>query len=80
MKTHHVKSLGTQSGGYYVKNKNLTYARQLSEAYSFWHSQRHTLFHYGDIYGTIDTTRELKTKEEANEIIHQALMVYKNAW
>lgn len=65
----------TDRGGFKLKNGKLTYAKQICEAYSFWQAQRHTIFHYGVLLGKTDSTREIKSKREANEIIHQALMV-----
>lgn len=67
----------SEDGAFRLKNTRLRHASEICEAYTFWHSQRHTLFHYGNLIGKIDTTRELKTKAEANEIIQRALMIVK---
>lgn len=41
----------------------------IEECYNFYCSSRHTLFHYGDIIGSTDSTRIIESKHEADEII-----------
>lgn len=45
----------------------------LEECYNFYNATRHTIFHYGDILGTTDSTRLVKTKKEADELIKECL-------
>lgn len=41
----------------------------IEKCYNYYKSQRDTIFHSGDIMGTVDNTRFINTKEEADEII-----------
>lgn len=41
--------------------------------YNYYKSQRDTLFHFGELVGSADTTRFLENKDEANEIINKCL-------
>ena len=68
----------SDKGAFILKNPKLAYAKEICEAYSFWNAQRHTIFHYGQLFGKIDSTRELKTKADANEIIQRSLMIVNN--
>jgi ribonuclease HI len=45
----------------------------LEECYNFYNATRHTIFHYGDILGTTDSTRLIGTKKEADELIKECL-------
>jgi ribonuclease HI len=45
----------------------------LEECYNFYNSTRHTIFHFGDILGTTDSTRLIRTKKEADELIKECL-------
>lgn len=47
--------------------------QRLEKYYNFYHATRHTIFHFGDIIGSTDTTRLVETKEEANDIINECL-------
>ena len=48
----------------------------LIRCYTFFHAQRHTMFHWDNpIAGTTDTTRILKTAEEAHPIIRDAIVL-----
>lgn len=49
-----------------IKNKLVKY-------YSYYHANRHTIFHFGEIMGSTDSTRMIETKEEADEIIKQCI-------
>lgn len=45
----------------------------LSEAYMFFRKNRHTLFHWDDPTASIDTTRVLRTAEEAHTLIRDSI-------
>jgi ribonuclease HI len=45
----------------------------LEECYNFYNATRHTIFHYGDILGATDSTRLIRTKKEADELINECL-------
>lgn len=47
--------------------------QKVEDAYKFFNQQRHTIFHFGDITGTVDDTRIISSYEEANEIIQKSL-------
>jgi len=61
-----------------LKNRRLKFAKEISCGYNQLFKHRHTLFHYGEICSSIDTTRMLKTKDEANEIIVETLAIMQN--
>lgn len=42
---------------------------QIEECYNLYNSQRHTLFHFGDLMGQTDSTRIISQKAEADEIM-----------
>lgn len=46
---------------------------KIEKCYNYYKSQRDTVFHFGDIIGTMDNTRFIETKEEADEIIKTCL-------
>lgn len=58
---HHSKCSGTDEIDY------------LSKAYTFYYKQRHELSHWDWPFGSVDTTRVVESKEEADEIIKEAL-------
>lgn len=41
----------------------------IENCYNYYKSQRDTVFHFGDIFGSVDNTRFILTKDEADEII-----------
>lgn len=46
---------------------------QIEKCYNYYKAERDTLFHFGDILGSVDITRILNTKDEANEIIQKCI-------
>jgi len=61
---------------YYLPEKRIDDAvikEQLEECYNYYYITRHTLFHFGDIIGTTDSTRFIDTKKEADEQIKKCL-------
>lgn len=46
---------------------------KIETCYNFFHANRHTLFHFGDVIGESDTTRIIENKKEADEIIKKCL-------
>jgi hypothetical protein len=50
----------------------------LEACYNFYNSTRHTIFHFGDILGTADSTRIIGTKTEADELIKECLRLMAN--
>lgn len=46
---------------------------QIEKCYNYYKAERDTLFHFGDIFGSVDTTRLVNTKDEANEIIQKCI-------
>ena len=42
---------------------------QIEKCYNYYKAVRDTVFHFGDIIGSTDSTRILETKAEADEII-----------
>ena len=63
------------SGGYVFtgKVKEKAKKKSIEICYNYYKSQRDTLVHYGDVMGSIDNTRFIDTKEEADEIIQKCL-------
>lgn len=58
--------------GDYIYTASLTDTRQKSQiekCYNYYKAVRDTVFHFGDIMGSTDSTRMLETKAEADEII-----------
>ena len=58
--------------GDYIYTDSLTDTRQKSQiekCYNYYKAVRDTVFHFGDIMGSTDSTRMLETKAEADEII-----------
>lgn len=52
---------------------NPTKKNSIEKCYNYYKSQRDTAFHYGEVLGSIDTTRIITTKEEADEIIKKCI-------
>ena len=46
---------------------------QIEKCYRFYKSHRDTIFHFGDLVGSTDTTRMVSSKEEADEIIKKCI-------
>lgn len=46
---------------------------QIEKCYRFYKSHRDTIFHFGDLLGSTDTTRMVSSKEEADEIIKRCI-------
>lgn len=64
------------AGKFVLKNNvilDIKVVSYIENCYNCWHAQRHTLFHFGDIIGNTDTSRIIKNKSEANEIITKVL-------
>ena len=60
----------------YVVTANLSDRSKIpyiEECYNYYKNQRDTIFHCGDIIGTVDNTRFINTKEEADEIIQKCI-------
>ena len=45
----------------------------IETCYNFYVKTRHKIFHFGDIIGTTDNTMLITSKDEANQIIREAL-------
>lgn len=45
----------------------------IESCYNFYNTTRHKIFHFGDIIGTTDNTMLITSKQEADNIIRQAL-------
>lgn len=52
---------------------DVSWKPQIEKCYNYYKSQRDTIFHFGDIMGSMDSTRLIETKDEANEIIRKCL-------
>ena len=52
---------------------DVSWKPQIEKCYNYYKSQRDTIFHFGDIMGSTDSTRLIETKDEANEIIRKCL-------
>lgn len=63
------------SGTYYYAAALLDNSRKaaIEACYNYYKSQRDTLSHFGDIFGAVDNTRFINTKEESDEIILKCL-------
>lgn len=46
---------------------------RIEECYNYYKSVRDSVFHFGDILGTTDTTRIISTKKDADEIIQHCI-------
>lgn len=46
---------------------------QIEKCYRYYKAQRDTVFHFGDLLGSTDTTRMVSTKAEADEIIEKCI-------
>lgn len=55
------------------KTSDVSLRSRLEDCYNYYNTTRHTLFHFGDILGSTDSTRIVETKEEADELIKKCL-------
>lgn len=51
------------------------FTSSLEKCYNYYHKNRHTLFHYGDIIGHTDSSRMISSKQEADEIINKTIQL-----
>ena len=60
---------------YYVKTKFPDNSRNIyiENCYNYYKSQRDTLFHFGDILGSVDNSRGISSMDEASEIIKECI-------
>lgn len=64
------------SNGEYVyvgQLSNNSKKQQIEDCYRYYKAHRDTIFHFGELLGSTDTTRILSSKEEADEIINNCL-------
>ena len=52
-----------------VLTDNMILKTNIEKCYNYYHVNRHTIFHFGDLMGSIDTSRMIETKRESDEII-----------
>lgn len=52
-----------------VLTDNMNLKTNIEKCYNYYHVNRHTIFHFGDLMGNIDTSRMIETKRESDEII-----------
>ncbi len=55
------------NGNLSINDINLKH--NIEKCYNYYNNNRHTLFHFGDLIGNVDTSRMIGTKREADEII-----------
>ncbi len=65
----------THSEGYLlaIPISNTATKNKIEACYNYYKKWRHSLFHFGDIIGDTDSTKTLKAKGEADEIIKECL-------
>lgn len=51
----------------------------IESCYNYYNKTRHKIFHFGDILGETDNTNLITTKEEADNIIREALRLINNS-
>ena len=64
------------AGGQYIYSgafSSISQKSQIEKCYRYYKSQRDTLFHFGDLMGSTDTTRLVSSKAEADEIIKKCI-------
>lgn len=49
--------------------ENVNLKSNIEKCYNYYYINRHTIFHFGDLIGNIDTSRMIETKRESDEII-----------
>lgn len=54
-----------------IKNPDTVF--KLEKYYNYYNKTRHTLFHFGDIIGSTDSTRIIETKDDANDLIKECI-------
>lgn len=67
---------GNEANGYSLKpdfDVKSPYKDHIEQCYNFYHKTRHKIFHFGDIIGRADNTMLITDKEQADEIIIDAL-------
>lgn len=77
-RTFDVFDLDKTNNRYFLtsKQKISTQTKQyIEKLYNYYVLNRHTLFHIGDIIGLADNTRTIETKNEADEIIREVLIM-----
>ena len=52
-----------------ILTDNMNLKTNIEKCYNYYHVNRHTIFHFGDLIGSIDTSRMIETKRESDEII-----------
>lgn len=60
----------------YIVSAPLTDATKkdsIENCYNYYKLQRDTIFHFGDILGSVDNTRFITSKDKANEIINKCI-------
>lgn len=57
---------------------DISYKDKIEKCYNYYKSQRDTLFHFGDVLGSTDSTRILDKKEDADEIIKKCIELIEN--
>lgn len=73
--------IGNASTGYVLKSElNITSPdnTNIELCYNFYTKTRHKIFHFGDIIGETDNTKLIASKEEADNIIREALRLINN--
>lgn len=71
------------AGKYVLTGKHkLTFdqIKYVEEIYTYYYDNRHTLFHFGDLFGTADSTRMVDDKAIADEIINHCLDLIKEGF
>ncbi len=69
-------SFNKDASGQYIYVGTLSDASkkdQIEKCYRYYKAQRDTIFHFGDLMGSTDTTRMISTKAEADEIIKKCI-------
>ena len=56
-----------------VLTDNVSLKSNIEKCYNYYHVNRHTVFHFGDLMGGIDTSRMIETKRESDEIIDKII-------
>lgn len=61
-----------ENGNYVLTSKgtlNSAQIKYIEEMYTYYYDNRHALFHFGDLFGSVDSTRMIEEKEVADELI-----------
>lgn len=73
---HSFNTFNKDETGAYIFTGDISNAlckSQIEKCYNYYKSQRDTIFHFGDITGSTDSTRLIETKDEVDEIIKKCL-------